>query len=386
MADDSGDRTEDPTARRLKRARDDGQVARSNELPAAAVMIFSVFMLLMLGDVWFKQLSVYFGAGFTFDRKLLESPMLLPAAFGSQLLHGLLLVLPLMLLTMVVAILASGATGGFLFSLKSILPDFSKLNPISGMKKIVGVNAAVELLKSILKMVLIGTVLVNLLSNHFAELMALGSMALEPALAKAGSLISESVMWLTLCLVLIAMIDVPYQKYSFMKRMRMTKQEIKDEHKDMEGRPEVKAQIRRRQREVSTARMMQKVKEADVIITNPEHFAVALSYDPTSDGAPLLLAKGVDHSAARIREEGKTHSIEIFAAPELARALYFTTELDQPIPEALYFAVAQVIAYVFSLAQVEPGVDPMARPAPKLPASMLFDTNGKPLHPEAVAA
>jgi flagellar biosynthetic protein FlhB len=182
------------------------------------------------------------------------------------------------------------------------------------------------------------------------------------------------------------MIDVPYQKYSFMKRMRMTKQEIKDEHKDMEGRPEVKAQIRRRQREVSTARMMQKVKEADVIITNPEHFAVALSYDPTSDGAPLLLAKGVDHSAARIREEGKTHSIEIFAAPELARALYFTTELDQPIPEALYFAVAQVIAYVFSLAQVEPGVDPMARPAPKLPASMLFDTNGKPLHPEAVAA
>ena len=386
MAEDSGDRTEDPTARRLKRARDDGQVARSNELPAAAVMIFSVFMLLMLGDVWFKQLSVYFGAGFTFDRKLLESPMLLPAAFGSQLLHGLLLVLPLMLLTMVVAILASGATGGFLFSLKSILPDFSKLNPISGMKKIVGVNAAVELLKSILKMVLIGTVLVNLLSNHFAELMALGSMALEPALAKAGSLISESVMWLTLCLVLIAMIDVPYQKYSFMKRMRMTKQEIKDEYKDMEGRPEVKAQIRRRQREVSTARMMQKVKEADVIITNPEHFAVALSYDPTSDGAPLLLAKGVDHSAARIREEGKAHNIEIFASPELARALYFTTELDQPIPEALYFAVAQVIAYVFSLAQVQPGVDPMMRPAPKLPASMLFDTNGKPLHPEAVPA
>ncbi len=386
MADDSGDRTEDPTARRLKRARDDGQVARSGELPAAAVMICSVFMLLMMGEVWFKQLSVYFGAGFSFDRKLLESPMLLPAAFGSQLLHGLLLVLPLMLVTMVVAILASGATGGFLFSLKAVLPDFSKLNPISGMKKIVGADAAVQLIKSILKMVLIGTVLVNLLSHHFAELMALGAMAIEPALAKAGSLISESVMWLTLCLVLIAMIDVPYQKYSFMKRMRMTKQEIKDEHKDMEGRPEVKAQIRRRQREVATARMMQKVKEADVIITNPEHFAVALSYDPTSDGAPLLLAKGVDHTAARIREEAKTHSIEIFAAPELARALYFTTELDQPIPEALYFAVAQVIAYVFSLAQVKPGVDPMARPSPKLPPSMLFDTDGKPLHPEAVPA
>ena len=386
MSDDSSDRTEDPTARRLKRARDDGQVARSNELPAAAVMICSVMVLLTVGEVWFKQLSVYFAAGFSFDRKLLESPMLLPAAFGSQMLHGLLLILPLMLTTVVVAILASGATGGFLFSLSSVLPKLSKLSPISGFKRMFGANAAVELLKSILKMVLIGTVLFNLLNHHFLELMSLGSMALEPALGKAGSLISESVMWLTLCLVLIALIDVPYQKYSFMKRMRMTKQEIKDEHKDMEGRPEVKAQIRRRQREVATARMMQKVKEADVIITNPEHFAVALSYDPTSDGAPLLLAKGVDHTAARIREEAKAHGIEIFAAPELARALYFTTELDQPIPEALYFSVAQVIAYVFSLAQVNPGVDPMPRPAPKLPASMLFDTNGKPLHPEAAPA
>ena len=386
MSEDSSDRTEDPTARRLKRARDDGQVARSNELPAAAVMICSVLVLLTVGEVWFKQLSVYFAAGFSFDRKLLESPMLLPAAFGSQMLHGLLLILPLMLTTVVVAILASGATGGFLFSLSSVLPKLSKLSPISGFKRMFGANAAVELIKSILKMVLIGTVLFNLLNHHFLELMSLGSMALEPALGQAGSLISESVMWLTLCLVLIALIDVPYQKYSFMKRMRMTKQEIKDEHKDMEGRPEVKAQIRRRQREVATARMMQKVKEADVIITNPEHFAVALSYDPTSDGAPLLLAKGVDHTAARIREEAKAHGIEIFAAPELARALYFTTELDQPIPEALYFSVAQVIAYVFSLAQVNPGVDPMPRPAPKLPASMLFDTNGKPLHPEAVPA
>jgi flagellar biosynthetic protein FlhB len=130
--------------------------------------------------------------------------------------------------------------------------------------------------------------------------------------------------------------------------------------------------------------MMQKVKDADVIITNPEHFAVALSYDPTSDGAPILLAKGVDFTASRIREEAKLHGIEVFAAPELARALYFTTELDQSIPEALYHAVAQVIAYVFSLARVQPGVDPMARPTPKIPEAMLFDTDGKPLVPGAV--
>ena len=385
MAEDSAERTEEPTARRLKRARDEGQVARSHELPAAGVMIGAVMMLMSLGGIWFHQLSVYFAAGFTLDRKFLDTPALLPTAFAMQAMHAFLLVLPLMLVTMVVAILASGATGGFLFSWDAIMPKLSKLDPVAGIARMFGGNAAVELLKSVLKFTLIAVVLVMMLDRHFAELMALGNMSLEPALAIAGSLISESVLLLTLSLVLIAMIDAPYQRYSFMKRMRMSKQEIRDEHKDMEGRPEVKAQIRRRQREVATQRMMQKVKDADVIITNPEHFAVALSYDPTADGAPILLAKGVDFVAARIREEAKNHNIEIFQAPQLARALYFTTELDQAIPEALYFAVAQVIAYVFSLAQVQPGVEPMARPNPKLPPTMLFDADGKQLTPQAAA-
>ena len=157
----------------------------------------------------------------------------------------------------------------------------------------------------------------------------------------------------------------------------MTKQEIKDEFKEMEGRPEVKAQIRRRQREIANARMIQRVKDADVVITNPEHFAVALSYDPTSDGAPILLAKGADFMAARIREEAQKHGVEMFSAPPLARALYFTTKEDQPIPESLYLAVAQVIAYVFSLADVTPGVEPAPKPNPKVPRSMMFDANGK---------
>ncbi len=385
MADDSAERTEEPTARRLKRARDEGQVARSHELPAAGVMIGAVMMLMSLGGIWFHQLSVYFAAGFTLDRKFLDTPALMPQAFAIQATHAFLLVLPLMLVTMVVAILASGATGGFLFSWDAIMPKMSKLDPIAGLSRMFGGNAVVELLKSVLKFTLIAVVLLMLLDRHFAELMALGNMSLEPALSMAGSLISESVLWLTLSLVLIAMIDAPYQRYTFMKRMRMSKQEIRDEHKDMEGRPEVKAQIRRRQREVATQRMMQKVKDADVIITNPEHFAIALSYDPTSDGAPILLAKGADFVAARIREEAKNHNIEIFQAPQLARALYFTTELDQSIPEALYFAVAQVIAYVFSLAQVQPGVEPMARPNPKLPPNMLFDADGKQLTPQAAA-
>jgi flagellar biosynthetic protein FlhB len=206
--------------------------------------------------------------------------------------------------------------------------------------------------------------------------MELGQMGLEPALAHAGIMIGESALWLSLSLLVIALIDAPYQRFAFMKRMRMTKQEVKDEMKDMEGQPEVKAKIRQRQREMANSRMLQKVKDADVVITNPEHFAVALSYDPTGDGAPLLLAKGSDFLAQRIREEAEKHGIEIFAAPPLARALYFTTKLDQPIPEALYLAVAQVIAYVFSLADVRPGFERMQKPNPKIPPSMQFNADG----------
>jgi flagellar biosynthetic protein FlhB len=152
--------------------------------------------------------------------------------------------------------------------------------------------------------------------------------------------------------------------------MKMSKQEVRDEMKDAEGRPEVKQQIRRRQREIATRRMMERVKDADVVITNPEHFAVALAYDPSSDGAPILLAKGVDEVAARIREEAEKAGIHRFAAPPLARALYFTTKIDQPIPETLYQAVAQVIAYVFNKGSPQ-------KPTVSVPAAMLFDTNGK---------
>jgi flagellar biosynthetic protein FlhB len=196
-------------------------------------------------------------------------------------------------------------------------------------------------------------------------------------LGATGELIMQSVIWLTLSLLVIAAIDAPYQRWSYFKKLRMTKQEIKDEMKDSEGRPEVKQQIRRRQREMSNARMIAKVKDADVVITNPEHFAVALSYDPTADGAPILLAKGADHIAARIREEARQNGVEMFSSPQLARALYFTTEVDQSIPESLYHAVAPVIAYVFSLAQVRPGVEPMAKPNPEVPPSMRFDAEGR---------
>ena len=383
MAENSGaEKTEEATARKLRNARDDGQVARSVELPAAAVTIGAILVMYFIGSAWMSRVAAIFAQGFKFDRKTLDNPELLATTFASQMGESFLLIVPILGVTAVLAVLASGATGGYLFSLKSVLPNFGKLSPLQGFTRMFGTKAAVELGKAILKFSLVATVLWTLVNSQLDQLMALGQMGLEPALAHAGIMIGESALWLSLSLLVIALIDAPYQKFAFMKRMRMTKQEIKDEMKDMEGQPEVKAKIRQRQREMANAKMIQKVKDADVVITNPEHFAVALSYDPTGDGAPILLAKGSDFLAQRIREEAEKHGIEIFSAPPLARALYFTTKLDQSIPEALYLAVAQVIAYVFSLADVRPGIEPMRRPSPKIPASMQFDADGKLLEPQ----
>ena len=374
---DAMDRTEQPTARRLSQAREDGQLPRSMELPAAAVVIGALMVLLMLGSWLVGHLSAIFANGFVFDRKTLDRPQMLATVLGSQLGEAFLLVVPVMVVTVVAAILASGLMGGYHFSLKAAAPKASKLNPMAGLKRMFGTHALVELSKALLKFAVVGAALWMSVLHNMDGLMQLGRMSLEPALHAAGGMVAESALWVSLSLALIALIDAPYQKYAFMKRMRMTKQEVKDEFKQMEGSPEVKAQIRRRQREMANSRMMQRIKDADVIITNPEHFAVALEYDPTGDGAPVLVAKGTDHMAARIREEAGTHGIHIFQAPPLARALYFTTDLEQQVPEELYHAVAQVIAYVFSLEAHVPGQPLRPKPHVKLPATMLFDANGQ---------
>lgn len=371
------DKTEEPTSRKLSKAREEGQVARSTELPAAVVTIAALGLLYIAGDYLMAKLTEAFASGFNFDRKLVHSPNLLPAIFGHELLEAFILIVPLLALTVVVAVAASGATGGFLFSSKALLPKASKLNPLQGIKRMFGTKAWVELGKALLKFALVAGVVFWVLYDNITTLNAIGRMAFEPAMAVAGQLLTKSALIMACSLIVIAMIDVPFQRWQFMKQMRMTKQEVKDEMKDMEGRPEVKAQIRRRQREMANGRMIDRVKDADVVITNPEHFAVALSYDPNGDSAPILLAKGADELAARIRAEADKHGIEIFSAPPLARALYFTTEVEQPVPEDLYYAVAQVIAYVFNLASIRPGAPPMQRPQPKVPKNMQFDANGR---------
>jgi flagellar biosynthesis protein FlhB len=377
MAEDSGqDKTEEPTAQRLKRARDDGQIARSQELAPAAMMVIATLFFTMMGQHIFSSMSALFKHQLQFDRRITDKPELLPAIFGSSIVDGFLIVLPLLVTLYVIAVLSTTLAGGFIFSPKLALPNFGKLNPMSGLARMFGMDALINLGKSLGKFLVVGAILLVSIMNNLQDLTHISQMDLQPAIKVAGTIIVDSCFWLSLGLVLVALIDVPIQRHQLNKRLKMTKQEVRDEMKNSEGNPEVKGQIRRRQREILNNKMMSKVKDADVVITNPTHFAVALSYDPTGDGAPLLVAKGEDGLAARIREEAKEHNVYIFEAPLLARALYFTTKLDHPIPEALYHAVAQVIAYVFSLNQSYGRGQEVVKPSPSIPDEMKFDANG----------
>ncbi|MGB2259531.1 MAG: flagellar biosynthesis protein FlhB [Porticoccaceae bacterium] len=374
--DTSEERSEEPTAKRLEKAQEDGQVARSQELGVAAMMIGIACFMYLFGGFLLTKLSEVFVSGFVFDRKAVFSDNLLPATFGSQALDSLLVMAPIFALAVVIALGAAGALGGFIFSLKALAPKASKINPLAGLKRMFGMKAVVDLTKALTKFILVGGVLFLVVSQSFDRFIALGFIDVGPAMAEAGKIIAGGTVLVTLTLIIAAAIDVPYQIYEFNKKMKMTKQEVKDEFKDTEGRPEVKAQIRRKQREMAMGQMMEAVADADVIIVNPEHFAVALSYDPSSDGAPVLVAKGVDFIAQGIREKAAETGVPLFQSPTLARALYFTTDINQSVPESLYYAVAQVIAYVFSLNSVGRGGGAAEKPQPEVPAGMRYNADG----------
>ena len=377
MAEETGqDKTEEPTAQRIKKAREDGQIARSQELAPAAMMVIATVFFSMMGQHIFSSMSNLFKQQMQFDRRIADKAELLPAIFGNSMVDGFLIVLPLMAILYVIAILSTTLAGGLIFSPQMVMPKFSKLNPMTGLTRMFGKDALINLGTALIKFLVVGAILLVSVMNNLDDLTHISQMDLNVAMKVAGTIIVDSCIWLSLGLVLVALVDVPLQRYQLNEKLKMTKQEVKDEMKNSEGNPEVKGQIRRRQQEILNNKMMSKVKDADVVITNPTHFAVALSYDPMGDGAPLLVAKGEDGLAARIREEALEHKVYLFEAPLLARALYFTTKLDHPIPEALYHAVAQVIAYVFSLNQSYGRGQDVIKPSPTIPDEFKFDSNG----------
>ncbi len=379
MAEDSSqEKTELPTARRLEKAREDGDVARSKELSMAMIMIVTSALMIFMGGDIVMSLGHMMTDGLLLDRALIFDAQLLPVHLGTILFEGFWAIVPILLVTLFITLVTPAFMGGWIFSTKAFMPKASKLSPIKGFGRMFGVKAIVELLKAVGKFLLVAGIGLFTLTWYSDGLLGLGKGSPEAAFMQAGEIMAWSVFFMCLSLVLIAAIDVPFQAYQHTKKLKMTLQEVKDEMKDVEGRPEVKAAIRQKQREMSMQRMVDAVPDADVVIVNPEHFAVALSYDQASEGAPKVVAKGVDHMSDRIREVAKENAIEIVRLPTLARAIYYTTELDQEIPEPLYLAVAQVLSYVFSLNNEMYGDSQAELPQIDVPDDYQFDINGNP--------
>lgn len=350
MADESGqERTEQPSEKRLREAAEKGQVPRSRELSAAATLAACAITLLLFGGVMARAFGAWLADALVVDPALLEQPGQLPQAFGLRTLHAFVIAGPLFIAALVGALFAGLSMGGWNFSPQALTPDFSKLDPVAGFGRLFSLNSLAELAKSLLKVGGIGLCVWVALKTLAPSL---ASLAAEPGvtgLAHAASLARWMLIMLSGTLVVIAAVDVPYQWFRHRHSLMMTRQELLDEMKESDGRPEVKGRIRRLQAESARRRMMDAVPKADVIVTNPTHYAVALKYASGSQRAPVVVAKGADYVAAAIRELGDKHSVPRVEAPPLARALYRSVDIGREIPVNLYPAVAQVLTYVYQL-------------------------------------
>ena len=350
MAEDSGqDKTEDATSKRLSESRKKGQVPRSKELNTFVTLVVSAALFFYMGRHMVIGLLEMMKHQFELSRQTIFDPLTPVKYIQLAFSEGYTVVFPLMIVLMIADLLTPLLMGGWNFSSEAFEPKFSKLNPLQGVKKILGIQGVVELFKAIIKVLLIGFVAWNLFKIYFDDFMSLSQLNLEQAIFRAGEIIVISVLVLSSTFLLLVLIDVPYQLWNHQRQLKMTKQEVRDEAKESEGSPEVKGKIRQMQMQAAQRRMMEEVPTADVIVTNPTHFAVALKYDQASSGAPVLVAKGTDLMAAQIRNIALANKVTLVASPSLARALYYSTELNQEVPRGLFLAVAQILAYVFQL-------------------------------------
>ncbi|GAB4356676.1 MAG: flagellar biosynthesis protein FlhB [Gammaproteobacteria bacterium] len=363
------ERTEQPTPKRLKEAREKGQIPRSRELNTMLLLVVSAGSLLLMGPRMVDELGRFLTRGLTVERATIfdgTAVLRIPAALFDEALE---LLVPFFVLMVAFAIIAPLALGGWTFSPESLAPKLERISPLKGLKRVFSARGLVEMLKALAKFAVIASVAVGLLWNLADDFLGLSNEPLSQAFGHLGSLLGWSFLLLAAATVLIAGIDVPFQLWYHQKQLRMTLQEVKDELKETEGRPEVRGKVRSLQREIAQRRMMAEVPKADVVVTNPTHFAVALRYDQETMRAPRVVAKGQDLIAHQIRSIALESGVQIMEAPPLARALYHTTELDQEIPAELYVAVAQVLAYVFQLRAVraeggEPPAPPTDLPVP----------------------
>ncbi|WP_370978897.1 flagellar biosynthesis protein FlhB [Agaribacterium sp. ZY112] len=372
--DSAQEKTEEPTAKRQEKAREEGQIPRSKDLTTFAVLLASAVGFFLFGGQMAHGLQRVLRHNFSLTRERLLDPNAMFSHLGLAFEEMFWSTLAFFSVIVLAALVGPTVLGGLLFSGKSLAPKWNRLDPIAGIKRMFSMRSLVELFKGIAKVSLVIATAFILLWSMQEPIHGLAREALAPGLNHALELSLYAGVVLSCSTLVIAMIDVPFQLWENKKKLRMSLQDIKDELKDSEGKPEVKGKIRQLQMQMAQNRMMSAVPEADVVITNPTHFAVALKYQPDTMSAPVLLAKGLDHSALRIREVAKQNGVEQIESPALARSIYHTTELEQEVPAGLYVAVAQVLAYVFQLREFRKGNGerPDRPGSPDIPADMRY--------------
>ncbi|MGI9289467.1 MAG: flagellar biosynthesis protein FlhB [Pseudomonadales bacterium] len=364
------EKTEEATPKRLQQARDEGQIARSKELNTAVLLLGASVVLVIAGAQIRDSLAAIMKANFAIPRAAIFDVTQMLSFLATSSKEVAFAVLPFLIVCLLLALAGPLLLGGWSFSTKALQPKMERISLLKGLKRMFSMQALMELAKAVAKVVLVGGVASMMLSYFNDSVFQLDGLPVNAAMASATWILSIGGVVLCAALILIAGVDVPFQLQQHKKKMRMTLQQVKDEMKETDGRPEVKGRIRQLQREFASARMMSDVPDADVVIVNPSHYSIALKYAMDESGAPKVVAKGIDHVALRIREVAKAHDVQIVEAPPLARALYHATEIGDEIPDQLFLAVAQVLAYVFQLAQ---GDKPPPLKEIEIPADMQFD-------------
>jgi len=350
MAEESDlEKTEPASSRRLEQAREEGQVPRSREIGAFLILVVSASAFWFVGPWMMQRTTAIVRRGLILEEPLLRDPQFMMMRFADLSLDALLSFAPLLLALVVAALISPFFLGSWNFSLKALNPDLGRLDPLKGLARLISWNGLVELFKAVAKAMLIGGVAIWVLWSQRNDIFALFGQTIEVGLASAGQMVNYSFLMIVMAMLLIVAVDVPFQLWQYHDKLKMSKEEVKQEGKEMEGNPEVKGRIRQLQREAARKRMMGAVPTADVIVTNPTHFAVALAYK-SGMGAPKVLAKGMGEIALKIRQIGAENGVPMMEAPPLARALYRHADIDQEIPSGLYAAVAEVLAYVYQLA------------------------------------
>lgn len=379
MADEF-DKTEEPTAKKLEKTREEGQFARSQELSVALLTISVAVILYFIGSIISSNILSILEGVFIFDSGVIRNEELLPIKFSESFIDSVLSTSPIFLATIILSITSAFIVGGIGFSVKGFTPKLSKLDPLAGIKKIFGIRSLIEIFKGIVKLILIGSILIGVIYFFKDKLISLPLVDMLVAPSEGLNIVVLGFLLMSLSLLFIAAIDVPIQVFLFKNKLKMSVQEIRDEMKETEGNPLVKQRIRTKQREIAMSNMLEDIQKADVVITNPIHFAVALSYDVGGDKAPIVVGKGSDLIASRIKDIAQENGIYIFEEPVLARAIFYTSKIGEEIPNKLFEAVAEVIAFVFKINTYTGNKNRIFKPNISVPKDLVFDNQGKKIN------